>query len=132
MRTRAVFVALVVAGILGALIHGADAATLSWAPPTTGVDTTDGSMVTLTPAQVASIVYIPYVGPSATGPWTAQPTTAPGATSATVPTPAKGETLWYTVAGRLDAEGGKASPVSLAVSPAFLAPSAPTNTRVVK
>ncbi len=130
-RKFVIQVGLVVGAIL-LCVSFARASTLSWTPPTQAIDTTDNTVVTLTSAEIAQIVYIPYTGPSSAGPWTAQPATTPGATSATVPTPAKGETMWYTVAGRLGGEGGKASPVSLSVSAPILAPSAPTNVKVVK
>ena len=104
----------VVLGILGVLtILGgiALAATLSWTPPqkyTTGAD--------IAPADQARIIYTPFTGPSNTGPWTSQPPTPPGATSATVPDPLPGTTMWYTLESRLDGgPSGKAVPVDKTV-----------------
>ena len=93
--------------LLGAA--AANAATLSWTPPTTYED---GSAIG---SEADLLLYHPYYGPSATGPWTAAPVT--GATSATVPEPAAGETLWYTVSCSLDTgpEGQKAAAIPLSV-----------------
>ena len=73
------------------------AATLSWTGPTTY---TDGSAIPA--ADQARITYTPYTGASASGPWTARPATVAGATSATVPDPSPGATLYYTVDATLD------------------------------
>ncbi len=107
----------------------APAATMSWSPTTTAVNVLDNSVVALTAADQARIVYTPYHGTSAQGPWTAETPTPPGATSATVQSPAKGQTLWYTVDATLDGErGAKAQPVSFQVP--FPVPSAPTNLKI--
>ena len=73
------------------------AATLSWIGPTVY---TDG--VSIPAADQARITYTPYTGASASGPWTARPATAAGATSASVPDPSPGSTLYYTVDATLD------------------------------
>ena len=73
------------------------AATLSWIGPTVY---TDG--IAIPAADQARITYTPYTGPAATGPWSARPSTAAGVTSANVPEPAPGSTLYYTVDATLD------------------------------
>ncbi len=102
----------------------AQAQTMSWTPPATY---TDGSAIPA--ADQARIVYTPYHGNSSSGPWTADPPTAPGATSATVPTPAPGQTLWYTAEATLDGQtSAKGQAVSLQVP--YKTPGAPTNLRI--
>ena len=116
--------------ILGLLIAGviltsgnAAAATLSWSSPTTYTDSTP-----ILTADQARITYTPYTGTSAAGPWTARPSTSAGATSATVPDPAIGTTMYYTLDCTLD---GQTSAKAVAVSKTlFKVPGAPLSITV--
>ena len=102
----------------------AQASTMSWTP---SASYTDGTPIPAT--DQARIVYTPYHGNSSSGPWTADTPTAPGVTSATVPTPSAGQTLWYTVEATLDGQtSAKAQAVSLQVP--YKTPAAPTNLRI--
>jgi len=105
--------ALTVAFAILLSVSVAWAATLSWTGPMTY---TDGSAI---PAvDQARITYTPYTGPAATGPWSARPATAAGATSATVPNPSPGSTLYYTVDATLDGMTSvKASPAVSKTAP---------------
>jgi len=113
--------------VLGAILLSASialAATLSWTAPTTY---TDGSAI---PAvDQARITYTPYTGASATGPWSARPSTSAGATSTAVPDPSPGTTLYYTLDCTLD---GQTSVRAVAVSKSlpFLVPAAPSGLSV--
>ena len=73
------------------------AAVLTWTAPTTYTDTS-----AIAPADIARIVYTPYYGASATGPWTAGTTTGAGVLTTTLPDPSPGATRWYTVDATLD------------------------------
>jgi hypothetical protein len=87
-------------------------ATLTWTSPTY----TDNTVV---PASLAAtIVYTPYSGPSATGPWTAGTNTAAGVLTATMPDPGAGGTLWYTVDATLP--GTPTSPKAVPASKTIL------------
>ena len=82
-------------------------ATMTWTVPTF----TDGTPIPAT--ELAKIVYTPYMGDSATGPWTAGAKTAPGVLTATMPDPAAGGTLFYTVDATLGKDtSAKAVPAS--------------------
>jgi hypothetical protein len=92
---------------------------LSWTAPG---NYTDGSAISA--ADQALIVYTPFTGPAATGPWSARPSTTAGATSATVPEPSPGTTLYYTLDCTLNGQtSAKATAVSKTAP--FKAPSAP-------
>jgi hypothetical protein len=83
-------------------------AIISWTLPTTFTIGTP-----IPPAHVKKIVVEVYSAPTKEGPWRFVAIASPGATSAIVPGPPAGDTLWYTVAATLDgAESGYAVPVS--------------------
>lgn len=87
------------------------AAVLTWTAPITYTDTS-----TIAPADIARIVYTPYYGAAATGPWTAGTTTGAGVLTATLPDPSPGATRWYTVDATLDGTtSGKAVAASKTV-----------------
>ena len=83
-------------------------AELSWTLPTSYADGTP-----IDPASVQTIVGKVYSGPSRNGPWSWIATSLPGVTSATVPAPSAGQTIWYTVKSSLQgADSEYAVPVS--------------------
>ena len=57
----------------------------------------------IAPDNVALIVYKIYIKDTKEGEWVLHATTAPGITSATVPLPSGGQSIWYTVDATLDA-----------------------------
>lgn len=71
-------------------VYIVDAAKRSWNAPTTY---TGGSNIIS--ADAVNLIYQPYKGPTASGPWTMYPSTA--YTNAILPDPVAGATLWYTV-----------------------------------
>ena len=85
---------------------GSDA-TLSWELPTQFADGTP-----ISPSEGRKIVVEVYSGPTKDGPWRCVVIASPGATSAIVPGPSGGHTLWYTVKSTLHGvESGYAAPV---------------------
>jgi hypothetical protein len=119
MRNKIMMLLFVVAALM---VSGeALAATLSWTAPATY---TDGTAIPA--AKIATITYKTYTGSASTGPWTAGSTTGAGALSATVPEPAPGTTMWYTIDCTLDGQvSGKAAAVSK-ISP-YKNPNPPAN-----
>ena len=86
---------------------GADA-NLSWTLPTSYADGTP-----IDPAAVNKIIVKVYSGASRNGPWSWVATSLPGGTSATVPAPSAGRTVWYTVKSSLQGtDSDYAVPVS--------------------
>ena len=123
---RTMFFLMLLSALITA-VYIVDAATLSWQAPTTY---TDGSNIIS--ADAVNIVYYPYTGMSASGPWTSYPYTA--LTSCTMPEPDTGATLWYTVESDLrGSRSEKAAAVSKTVNPPGLpqVPVAPSILRVV-
>ena len=100
------------------------AAILSWSPPNYY---TSGQVIF--PVDKDYIMYMPYTGNSASGPWIPLSLTPEGATSASVPEPDPGTTLWYTVDANLyGMTSVKAAAVSKTVDPLpppILVPEAP-------
>lgn len=95
----------------------AHSATLSWSAVTTYAD---GSIIPID----KTVTYTTYTGPSASDLSTVQGTTT--ATSAAVPDPSPGQTMYYTVDAMVDGvRSEKAAPVSKTVP--FKNPSPPTN-----
>lgn len=101
-----------------------NAATVEWSAPSSYTDNT-----AIAPADVARIVYTPFIGDTVSGPWVAGPKTAPGVLSATMPDPAPGATKKYTVSAGLDGmESEKAVPASKTMP--VPVPNAPPGCRV--
>ncbi len=104
----------------------AQAASMMWQAPTNYAD----NVATQIPAaDQARIVYTPYYGPSATGPWTAGMTTAAGVTTVTLPDPGPGQTRWYTVDATLDGQTS-AKGVAASKTVPFKVPAAPSGITV--
>ena len=80
-----------VRAVLALLLFASTAysATLTWDPPIV-----DGDGVLILWNEI--IAYTPYIGPSLTGPWTRLPVVY-GGNWVTVPNPAPGATLYYTL-----------------------------------
>lgn len=115
----------VAGGILGALVilgGVAWGATLSWTPPNLYTDNT-----AISAADKAAAVYTPGIGTSSTGPWTAQPNTPPGATSATVPNPTIGQTRWYSVRVTINGQPSAWATPGVSLSTPFPVPGVPFN-----
>ncbi len=96
------------------------AGTATWTLPTEYTDATP-----IATADIARITTTLYYGSSSSGPWTLITTTVAGATTATVPDPARGATRWYTAEANLD---GQTSAKGVAVSKTtpFQTPKAPS------
>jgi len=87
--------------------EGSDAI-ISWSLPNSYANGTP-----IDPADVQKIIVKVYSGPSRNGPWGWVATSLPGATSATVPAPSAGQTIWYTAKSSLQgADSEYAVPVS--------------------
>ena len=69
---------------------------ISWVLPTSYADGTP-----IAPADVPKTVVKVYSGPSQNGPWRWIATSLPGGTTATVPGPPVGQTIWYTAKSSL-------------------------------
>jgi hypothetical protein len=97
---------LLVAAILAAIVLPVvlQAATLTWSV----VKYFDNTA--LSAPDAATVIYTPYSGTSATGPWTAGTRPAAGALTATMPDPPVGGTLWYTVEATLGTQTGPKAP----------------------
>lgn len=125
MRKANVLLAIVgILGILTTLGGVANAATLSWTPPTHYTDNT-----AIAPAEKAAAIYTPAWATSDLGPtgnWTDLANTAPGATSATVPNPSPGQTRFYSVKVTIN---GATSPYAVPAwyTLPFPVPGAPSN-----
>lgn len=117
----------VLATVLGVILLSATfamALSAYWTGPT---QYTDGSAIST--ADQARITYTVYSGSTASGPWTVVTTTAAGATSAVVPAPSSGVTLWYTGEANLDGQtSAKATPASYTTP--FKSPAAPSGFQV--
>jgi hypothetical protein len=103
---RNLFLAILLLAPLSVAASGPDV-TLSWRLP---ADYADGTPIV--PENTVKIIVNVYSGPGRNGPWSWVATTLPGATSATVPGPPPGETLWYAVKSKLEgAESDYSVPV---------------------
>jgi hypothetical protein len=106
MKKTLFWVILLLAPLLIAA-EGSDAK-ISWSLPNSYANGTP-----IDPADVQKIVVKVYSGPSRNGPWGWVATSLPGATSATVPAPSAGQTIWYTAKSSLQgADSEYAVPVS--------------------
>ena len=104
----------------------AQAATMTWQPP---ANYADNVATPIPAADIARIVYTPYYGSSATGPWTAGTMTAAGVTTAILPDPGPGQTRWYTVDATLDGQTS-AKGVAASKTVPFKVPAAPSGITV--